>query len=45
MLYDRIVYDFDSRKNPDEALRKALEFARSLKERFGCDALVVPTGF
>ena len=44
-LYDRIVYDFDSKENPGEALRRALEFARSLKERFGCDALVVSTGF
>lgn len=45
MLYDRIVYDFDSRENPGEALRRALEFAKSLKERFGCDAIVVSTGF
>ncbi len=45
MLYDRIVYDFDSKENPDEALRRALEFARSLKSRFGCDALVLFTGF
>ncbi len=45
MLYDRIVYDFDNEENPKEALRRALEFAVSLKKRFGCDALVVSTGF
>jgi len=45
MLYDRIVYDFDSKENPSEALRRALEFARFLKERFGCDVIVVSTGF
>ena len=45
MLYDRIVYDFDNKENPGEALRRALEFAKSLKERFGSDAIVVSTGF
>lgn len=45
MLYDRIVYDFDSEEDPRLALRKAIEFARSLEERFGCSVLVVSTGF
>lgn len=45
MLYDRIVYDFDSEEDPRLALRKAIEFVRSLEERFGCNALVVFTGF
>ena len=45
MLYDRIVYDFDNKEDPEEALRRASEFAESLEKRFDCDTLVVWTGF
>jgi len=43
MLYDRLVYDFDSEENPQLAVEKAIEFAKSLEHRFGCNAIVVYT--
>jgi hypothetical protein len=42
--YDRVYYDFDSKDNPKQAIDKALEFAKSLKDRFGVDAVVVFSG-
>jgi hypothetical protein len=42
--YDRVFYDFDLRENPKLAIAKALEFAKSLKSRFGCDAVVTFSG-
>jgi len=43
-IYDRIFYDFDSKENPKLAIEKAIEFSKSLKERFGCDAVITFSG-
>ena len=43
-MYDRIFYDFDSKDSPKKAFEKAKEFAKSLKDRFGCDAVVSFSG-
>ena len=43
-FYDRIYYDFDSKEDPKLAVEKAIEFARSLKARFGVDAVVAFSG-
>ncbi|NPA98089.1 MAG: hypothetical protein GXO43_01800 [Crenarchaeota archaeon] len=45
MLYDRIVYDFDSKEDLGKAISKAFEFAEYLKEKYGCDAIIVRSGF
>jgi Eukaryotic-type DNA primase, large subunit len=43
-LYDRLFYDFDSKENPKLAIEKAIEFSKSLKSRFGCDAVIAFSG-
>jgi hypothetical protein len=43
-MFDRVFYDFDLEENPKLAIAKALEFAKSLKARFVCDAVVVFSG-
>jgi hypothetical protein len=43
-FFDRVYYDFDSKDNPKFAIDKALEFAKSLKARFGVDAVVAFSG-
>jgi hypothetical protein len=43
-LYDRLFYDFDCEESPRLAVEKAIEFVKSLKARFGCDAVVAVSG-
>lgn len=42
--YHYLYYDFDNEKNPDLAIRGGLEFARSLKERFGITPVTYLSG-
>lgn len=44
-IYDALHYDFDCEWDPSRAVSAAVEFARSLRERFGCDAVIYTTGF
>jgi hypothetical protein len=43
-FYDRVYFDFDSKDSPKLAIEKALEFVKSLKARFGVDAVVAFSG-
>ncbi len=43
--YPYLYYDFDSKENPEYAIRKGLEFSRSIKERYGADPVVYLIGF
>ncbi|MCD6195528.1 MAG: hypothetical protein J7J82_01915 [Staphylothermus sp.] len=43
--YPYLYYDFDSKENPEYAIKKGLEFARSIKERYGADPVVYLSGF
>jgi len=45
MYYDRLVYDFDSEENPQLAINTAKEFSNILKNKCGCDAVLVKSGF
>lgn len=45
VLYDRIAYNFDSKKNPREAVNYALDYAQVLEQRFGARAIVLESGF
>jgi len=42
--YQWLFYDFDYEENPDLAMRKALEFAESLKRRYGVDVVLIKSG-
>ncbi|MEM4964575.1 MAG: DNA primase noncatalytic subunit PriX [Pyrobaculum sp.] len=42
--YDRVVYDFDS-DNLDTAVKSALKFADTLKQKYGVDSIVFSSGF
>ncbi len=43
-IYDALHYDFDWEEDPSKAVSVAFEFARSLKERFGCDSVIYLSG-
>jgi hypothetical protein len=43
-FYDRVYFDFDSKDNPKLAIEKALEFVKSLKARFGVEAIASFSG-
>jgi len=43
--YHYLFYDFDSREDPNKAIEKALEFAGSLRKRFGVDPIPIRSGF
>jgi len=44
MLYDRLVYDFDSEEDPNIAIKTAYEFSRLIKEKYDADAIIVRSG-
>ncbi len=44
LVYDTVQYDFDCKDDPELAVSRALEFARSLRERYQVDPLVYVTG-
>ena len=43
-IYDSIHFDFDDGEDPSKALTAALDLARKLKERYGCDSVIYSTG-
>ncbi len=43
-IYPALHYDFDDNEDPRRAVRSALEFARSVKKRYGADPVVVFSG-
>lgn len=45
MLYDRVVYDFDSEENPEVAVRAALNLASTIEDRYGTTPVVFRSGF
>ncbi len=45
VLFDRLVIDFDSHSNPQEAVDCATSFAKSVESIFGATPIVVCTGF
>ncbi|MEM4620983.1 MAG: hypothetical protein QW607_12325, partial [Desulfurococcaceae archaeon] len=45
MLYDRIVYDFDSKDDPNYAVRESIVFAKKLEEYYDTTPLVFISGF
>ncbi len=44
-VFQYLFYDFDFEPDPDLAIRKGLEFANSLRKRFGIDVVLVKSGF
>jgi len=44
ILYDRLVYDFDSEEDPNIAIKTAYELSRLVKERYDADAIIVRSG-
>lgn len=45
MLYDRVSYDFDSEKDPAEAVKAAVFFSRILEKEYGVTPVVYKSGF
>ena len=45
MLYDRLVYDFDSEEDPSQAIKTAYELSRLVKEKYDADTIIVKSGF
>jgi len=45
MYYDRLTYDFDSEENPQLAISTAREFSSIVKDKYGCDVVLVKSGF
>ncbi len=43
--YPYIYYDFDYEEDPNLAISKGLEFARSIKNRYGADPVIYLSGF
>jgi len=45
VLYDRVVYDFDSEVDPGKAVEAALRFSNSISSRYGTTPVVFRSGF